>query len=98
LRKQLGEIARPAQVPPLTESQALYILEKLVDHFQHQAPGAKRSSLGIEGRESGRDQVSVDEDGMAASYGRNSVAKVVFPAPFGPAMMTIFFLGVSFVI
>ena len=66
MRKQLGEIARPAQVPPLTESQALYILEKLVDHVQHQAPGAKRSSLGIEGRESGRDQVSVDEEGMAA--------------------------------
>src|SRR5688572_8099860 len=29
-----------------------------------------------------------------ASKGRNSRAKVVFPAPFGPAMMTIFFSSV----
>jgi hypothetical protein len=28
--------------------------------------------------------------GQPASFGRNSCAKVVFPAPFGPAMMTIF--------
>ena len=29
--------------------------------------------------------------GQPASLGRNSLAKVVLPAPFGPAMMTIFF-------
>jgi hypothetical protein len=31
------------------------------------------------------------KSGHAASRGRNSRANVVFPAPFGPAMITIFF-------
>jgi hypothetical protein len=29
--------------------------------------------------------------GHPGSYGSHARAKVVFPAPFGPAMMTIFF-------
>jgi hypothetical protein len=33
--------------------------------------------------------------GHCASSGRNERAKVVFPAPFGPAMMMIFLLVLS---
>jgi len=33
--------------------------------------------------------------GQLASFGKNSVANVVFPAPFGPAMTTIFFSRVT---
>ncbi len=33
---------------------------------------------------------ALTKTGQSASFGRNSVAKVVFPAPFGPATISIF--------
>ena len=63
-----------------------------IDLREHQTPRPKRGRVRIERRKSRRDQVGVDEEaGIPASNGRNSRAKVVFPAPFGPAMITIFF-------
>ena len=62
----------------------------LSDGLQRQPPSLYSNTLRGKGRQPGGNQVCIDEDGATRLLRQNSRAKVVFPAPFGPAMMMIF--------
>ena len=59
------------------------------NHLQHHPSGLERRSLRLKRVQIRGNQVGVDEGGGVCFFGRYSVAKVVFPAPLGPAMMMI---------
>jgi hypothetical protein len=59
------------------------------DALQNRAPGAQHSRIGIEGGQTAGNQVGIDEI-AAVGVERKEFRRepnVVFPAPFGPAMM-----------
>lgn len=57
--------------------------------FQHQPTSAECVLVRLKRLKPFRDEVGIHKTVHAASFGRNSRANVVFPAPFGLAMMMI---------
>ncbi len=64
-------------------------------HYSINRPALKAAASGIKGDNPAAIKSALIKRGNPASAGKKERAKVVFPAPLGPAMMIIFLLGKS---
>ena len=78
--------------------QRLVCPANMVENFlQHKPAGLDGGPFRVKRGEARGDQIFVDKDGQSVSLGKNSSAKVVLPAPFGPAMIRILFLPIRII-
>ena len=88
--KDVGLIAKSSEGG--LKSKALSVSDAVRNLYQHQSPRFERGCLGGKGASPAASKSALMNRGHCASFGRNERAKVVLPAPFGPAIMIIFLL------